>query len=208
MEPQLKHRRRRSIRMKLARLIIVTLPHWRLALRRSGCVLLIGLMLGGIANPANANEVNHQDDGVSFLIGVLRGHVDRAVLYIAPYRGAITSNPKIEETDLPSLGCKYEIGPEGTDELIEILKQDRIHTIGPEAANPVVDARTAVFIYMNKKRLMTMLILADPLPGEDSMRGVWNRGSAVITGPQLAAKLSAFARKQTPSGTYSGCAKN
>ena len=145
---------------------------------------------------------------VSYLIGMVRGHVDRSVLYIAPYPGAITSDPSVNEEDLPSVGCRYDIGPEGTDELVDILKGGEINSIAPEKAMPVVDARTAIFIYQNKKRVMMMLILADPLPGETFMRGVWNRRYAVRTGSHLQSALRAFAKSLTPITTHPGCASN
>ena len=205
MGAQLKQRHRRCIPMELARQIFCESRSWLVTLQRCSSLWLMGFILSAIWNPAAAAT---HDDGISYLIGMMHGHVDRAVLYMAPYPGALTSDPQLNEEGLPAAGCKYDIGQDGTDELIDILKDGHINSNGPESITPVADARTAIFIYRNKKRVMTMLVLADPLPNEDFMRGVWNRGNAITTGPRLQAALRAFAKKLTPVSTHPSCTNN
>lgn len=160
---------------------------------------IVGAMLTTMCIGSQAGEPLNGD--ISLQLAELRGEADRAVLYIGPRPGTFRFVHQRTETDLPQIGCTYQIGKDHIDELLDILVNGQIRS-EPERE---VDARTGVYIYAGD-RLLSKLVFADAFVNE-GMRGIYKGITPIMSGLTLQSALREFAEKHVPSSTHYGCEK-
>lgn len=164
-------------------------------------VLVLCIICKSMTGSAHANEAEKASQGIA----ALNGKIDRVVIIIAPV--AMSFNRRMDEKDLPAIGCRYEMEHEdAVMPLMRLLAGSRF--IADPMPERKLDVKLGIYLYQAdalKARLLFEQALAygpdDALASGDA-RGSYDGEPLAAAAPLVQEVRTLVGRLQTAGPNF------